>query len=626
MPVVVFSPSGKSISVEKGSRLADAARALGIRLPAPCGGKGLCGKCRVLVTGGEAPADARQRACLSGDRLAGGWRATCVLPVDGDLVVADPEAEGGDAILTDFTAREIRRDSGMWEREIELASPSPQDQEPDAARLLAALAKRGIGDGVGKPALPLPILRRLPDILRENCFKCRVIGMGDVVLDVRAPGDRAPAAGLAVDIGTTTIAAALCDLFTLDILAVSSAANPQARHGDDVISRIDYAARGAGERDEMRALVVQTLAALAVEAEKRAGFSARPLFAAIAGNTAMTHLLLGVPAQALALAPFIPVFRSAGVVDTGRLGWAGDAPPPSYIVPGVSAYVGGDITAGLLAHDVCRTGKRTLFLDVGTNGEIALAANGKIYACAAAAGPAFEGARISRGMRAAAGAIARVGVAADGDLDIGTIDSVLPAKGLCGTGLLDAIATLIRTGVVDETGRMLEPEEALEARPDLGEKIAARIRETPEGCAFRLAGSPSGGDELLLTQTDVREFQLAKGAIAAGCRVLLDIAGVRTGDLDAVLLAGGFGNYLDPGSAIAAGLLPAGIKPDRIRSIGNASLAGARMCLLSRFERAEAEALIRAVEYVELSGRDDFQTAFAEEMLFPEVFTEPLVK
>ncbi|MDR0361101.1 MAG: ASKHA domain-containing protein [Planctomycetota bacterium] len=619
MPAITFSPSGKTVSADTGSPLAAAVHAAGFHLPAPCGGKGLCGKCRVRILDGGADPDDRQRACLSAKLLADGWRAACVFQVVNDLVALDPDAAQLDsAILTDFTARDIRGETEIWERNLTLPSPTPADQRADASRVVQALAESEIGDGLNLPSIPLPLLRRLPGLLRANGFACRAVGIGDRLLDLFKPEDPIPPLGIAVDIGTTTIAVALCDLGSRGILAVTSAANPQARHGDDVISRIDYASRGESELTEMRGLIVGAIHDLAVEALRRAGCGGRPILAAVAGNTVMNHLFLGVPPKALALAPFIPAFRSAGFIEGEAVGWPGESPPLVYIVPGISAYVGGDITAGLLAHDVSRGKGAILFLDVGTNGEIALAVGDRVYACAAAAGPAFEGARIARGMPAAPGAIARVGLSESGDVEIGTIDSILPAKGICGTGLLDAVAALLRAGAIDETGRMRDKDEILDDRPDAPSGLLSRVREADDGALFLLDGHPDREDGIYLTQADVREFQLAKGAIAAGCRVLLDVAGIQAQDLDRVLLAGGFGNYLDPASALAVGLLPAEIDERKIRSVGNASLAGARMCLLSRDERSEAEALPQIVDYVELSGRADFQTAFAEEMLFPE--------
>ena len=596
----------------------DACRRAGFAVSAPCGGKGLCGKCRVRVLEGNVPADSRQQACLPKRMLDAGWRASCIVDDYGDLLLADPVDDGqGGIILTDFMARESRGVSGIWEVAVEMPEPSTSDQRDDATRLGEALAAAGApaADSLGEN---LRLLAAIPDALRADSFKCRALGFADRILDIRV-GDEAPRFGLAVDIGTTTLAAALCRLDDGRVLAVVSRANPQAAHGDDVISRIDYASRGNAELEEMRRLIVRAIEELGAEAAGEAGVENSPLLLAVGGNTVMNHLLLGVNPRALAVSPFIPAFRSAGPFSAAELGWRGAKPPTVLLAPNISAYVGGDITAGILAHDVHRRGGTTLFLDVGTNGEIALSHDGVVYACATAAGPAFEGARIKQGMRATAGAISRVGLTADGDMEIGVVDSLFPARGLCGTGLLDAVATLLRAGLVDATGRILDAEEAQENDPAPNPSLLAMLHEDEEGMAMWLERpSGRGGLGVSLTQRDVREFQLAKGAVAAGVRVLLGVAGLKAGDLDQVLLAGGFGNYMDPASALAVGLLPAGIPAERIRSVGNASLAGTRLCLLSAEERDDALELSRRVRYVELSGRDDFQAAFAEEMMFPE--------
>lgn len=617
MPVILFQPSGKRIEVADGTRLIDACRRVGFALPVPCGEKGLCGKCRVRVVKGDIPTDSRQVACLPVSFLADGWRASCVARVHGDLVLADPEdGRTAGVILTDFADRRAASPHGLWRRDITMP-PSGSDRRDDAMRLLAALAEAGIS-GLDASSLDIALfLSRIPGILRDAAFRCRVVGMGRHILSLRDCEGACRNLGLAVDLGTTTIAAALCDLDNGDVLAVASAANPQAEKGDDVISRLEYASRGAGERRELQTLAVEALETLADETRRKAGTDAPILLLAVAGNTVMNHLLLGVEAGALAVSPFIPAFRSAPTVPASHIGWKGGEAPLLLTIPNIAAYIGGDITAGMAALAIPDLDGVTLFLDVGTNGEIVLAANDRMFACAAAAGPAFEGARIRQGMRAAPGAVSRVEVAAAGGLDVVVMDAAGPAKGVCGTGLLDAVAALLRTGLVDATGRMLEPGEARDA--GMGEPLLSLLHEDGDGIAVWLEKPSLPGERgVALTARDVREFQLAKGAVAAGVRVLLDHAGIRPEDVDQVLLAGGFGSYLSPVSALATGLLPRGIPAGRVRAVGNAALAGARFYLLSDEERGRTEEAIGRVEYIELSGRDDFQHLFAEEMLFPE--------
>ncbi len=613
MPHIVFQPSNKAIDVPPGVTLADAVRAAGFRLSTPCGGKGLCGKCRVRVIAGDVGIDAGQQRCLPPELLADGWRAACIVNDYPDLVIADPEAEANNIVLTDFAGRDGAAPDGLWRLRLSLAKPSAADQTSDAARLEAALAAAG-RDGA---RIAPDLLRRIPGILRETDFSPEAIGLGCRLLTLRKPDDPAPLLGLAVDLGTTTLAAALCDLETGDVLALASRANPQSLRGDDVISRIDHAARGPDEQRELRALAADAIESMADDARRQAGLGRTELLTlAVGGNTVMNHLLLGVDPRPLAVSPFIPCFRTVEPVAAGEIGWRTEPAPLVVIVPNIAAYVGGDITAGVVAHGVAEGPGTVLFLDIGTNGEIVLRANGKTYACAAAAGPAFEGARIGQGMRAAPGAVCRVDATPEGDLDIGVVDSLSPARGVCGTGLLDAAAVLRKLGAIDEGGRLLDPDEARDA--DVPAPLRQRLFEDDAGSAVWLERPADGSPGVRLTQRDIRELQLAKGAIAAGVRVLLGVAGLAPEGVDEVLLAGGFGNYLRPESALGVGILPAGVAVAKIRSVGNASLAGTRLCLLSEQERRRAETLSAAIEYVELSGRDDFQSAFAEEMLFPE--------
>ncbi len=621
MPTILFIPSGKRLAVDAGTLLSDACRAAGFALPAPCGGKGVCGKCRVQILQGDVPVTQSQMACVTASLLVSGWRAACVTPVSGDLVVAEPSERVGDtATLTQFQGRQPGLGSGLWHCDLVLDPPRRGDAAPDAERLLRALKIRGATDGrrsIAHDGLRVSLLAELPRILRAHNFRCRAVGMGRHVLAVRktpeADGDAAPALGLAVDLGTTTMAAALCDLETGEIFSVAGAANPQSAWGDDVMSRIEYAGRGRAHRDELRLGVMEKIAFLADETKRRAKMDGDILAVSVAGNTVMTHLLLGVDAAALALSPFVPAFNSPVAAWGGEIGWPGGGAEPLFLVmPGIGPYVGGDITAGLLAHDILESGRPALFLDIGTNGEMVLCADGKAYACATAAGPAFEGARIGQGMRAAAGAVSRVEWE-DGAFRCDVIGGGA-ARGICGTGILDAVAAFLAAGIVDPSGRMLDAEEAAEAGCAPGAVAALRA-----GTGENKSGSPTGVE---LTQRDVREVQLAKGAVAAGVLVLLGKAGLRAEDVESVHLAGGFGNFLRPASAMAIGLLPAGVRAETIKAVGNAALAGARLYLHSREEREAAESICARVEYVELSGRADFEAAFAEEMLFPDGETE----
>jgi uncharacterized 2Fe-2S/4Fe-4S cluster protein (DUF4445 family) len=609
MPVVTFLPDQKSVTVDPEVTILQAAGEAGLEIPASCGGKGLCGKCRVRVVEGDSDAHVGHEHALSPAELAAGWRLACLAPVSEDLTVEVPSAPTKTSILTDFGETDVEPDAAVQVLAAEMAAPSLEDQASDMERL---------GRALGRPISPhssLAVIRSLPPVLRACDFRVHAVMKEDELLDV-TPMDAGPPPplGLAVDVGTTTVAGVLVDLLTGENLAVASRTNPQAVHGDDVVTRIEFAAENAAHLAEMQELIAGAVNEIARETTEAAGASVRSIYEiAAAGNTTMHHLLLGLPPEHIGVTPFVAVRRHGIAIRARRLGIETAAGGRLYAVPNVSGYVGGDITAGLQAHDVHQRAENLLYIDIGTNGEMALRARGTTYACSTAAGPAFEGARISCGMRAATGAVSRV-EAGEEDLRITTIGDA-PARGICGTGLLDAVATLLDLGVVDETGRFLDLDEM---PADLPPAVRERLDTSGEEAAYVLAEPACGTcPRVTVTGRDIRELQLAKGAVAAGFRTLLQYAELAEEELDGVLLAGAFGSFMRPESARRIGLLPQGCPLPKVSFVGNAALAGARAILLNRLERRGCEALAREVEYIELSGRADFQELFMETMMFP---------
>lgn len=617
MPTVTFQPSGASFPVPLGANLLEVCHQAGLSLPAACGGKGLCGKCRVRILEGAARPSAGCEHALSPAELAAGWRLACLVAVEGDMLVALAGESTRSVVLTDFKGRPC--DLAPWVRAVpvELEPPTLADQTCDLLRLARAVGLERY------PDVALPTLGALATRLRALAWRCTAVLAGDRLLGIEPYAERPALLGLAVDVGTTTIAGALIDLVEGVTLAVASRTNPQAVRGDDVVSRIEYAGGGGdpaasrAAREELQALVVQALREILLETRERVGAESDGLYAlSVAGNTTMQHLLLGLDPEAVGAAPFIATALRPLTVRAAEVGLAEVGGALLLALPSISAYVGADIVAGLLAHGFDAEERTVILLDAGTNGEMALLHQGRILACATAAGPAFEGARISCGMRASTGAINAVTLGA-ADIEIGTVDSA-PARGLCGTGLLDAVAVLLEAGILDETGAFLDPDELEEEAPELPPALAARVIEDDDGPAFVLARPAGDAPRVTLTQRDVREYQLAKAAIAAGIDVLLAQVGIGAADLDEVLLAGGFGHYLRPESALRTGLLPEGAPVERVRAVGNSSLAGARLALLDASMRDRAEQLARDAEALELSGRTDFQTAFTLRMEFPE--------
>jgi uncharacterized 2Fe-2S/4Fe-4S cluster protein (DUF4445 family) len=415
--------------------------------------------------------------------------------------------------------------------------------------------------------------------------------------------------GASFDLGTTTVVGELWDLVSGRRLAVASRTNPQRECGADVISRAEHAARDSAGLWRLQRLAAGCLAEILGECLDAAGAAPGDVHdLVVAGNTVMEHLLFGVSPEHIAQSPFVPVFTRMRAVPAADLGVPAAAGTMLSAMPAVSGYVGGDIVAGLLATRLLDEPQgNVLFIDIGTNGEMVLVSGGKATSCSTAAGPAFEGARISRGMRAMSGAIEEVRF--DGqDLECLTIDGAAP-RGICGTGLIDAAAELLRTGVLDGSGRLLEPGELPAALPAA---LRARVRASEAGPEVLLGA----GGEVPLTGRDLRELQLAKAAVRAGTEILLAEAKLAAPDLARVILAGAFGSYIDPANALAIGLLPE-VPVERVAFGGNTSAAGARLALLDHAVRDRAEALAREVRYLELSGRADFQERFAEAMFFP---------
>ena len=417
-----------------------------------------------------------------------------------------------------------------------------------------------------------------------------------------APEEGLDGYGIACDIGTTTVVCRLVELSTGRCVSVMGEGNAQRVYGGDVIARIRAA--GEGRREELRQAIVGQLSRMIMTLRERAGLDAvRIRRMSVAANTTMCHLLTGLDPAGLGQAPFTPVSRFGECIPARKLGLPiqGDV----YIAPAVSGYVGGDITADLLAAGLDETDEPTLLIDVGTNGEMALGCGSRFLCCSTAAGPAFEGAQIRCGMTAAPGAVSRVWWE-DGVLRCTTVDGA-PAVGLCGSGLIDAAAAMLDAGAVDETGRMPDPEE-----DDVPERAAPYLFLTEEDePAFRLTGN------VYVTQADIRKLQLGKGAIAAGVRVLLEKFGAKQGKLGGLLLAGGFGSYIRPESAARIGLIPAELL-GVTRAIGNAAVEGAQAALVSARARVRLTALQANMEYLELSGLPDFNDAYMEAMMFPE--------
>ena len=552
MPKVAFPQSGVEIVVERGVTLLDAARRAGLELESPCNGAGTCGKCRVSV---DHPAAVLRR---NGEPPAAEVLSCTTEVLDADLVVTVPQVvRGRDRVLVS-------------------------------------------GERVARPLRPF--VRREWDPATDRSW----IFHGDDVVAER-PG-RAPIHGLAVDIGTTTLVVALIDLHDGRELATLGALNPQTRLGHDVLSRIQIGSEDAGLA-ELHRLLADELNRMGAEVLRRAGARVEDLHEIVlAGNTTMLHLAARVSPRSLGKYPYTPALRGGTAAGAAAFGLLGGAHTRVYLPPVFDAYVGADISAGVVATGLASLKGVTLFIDVGTNGEMVLAGEGRLVATSTAAGPAFEGMNISFGMRAAPGAIEKVHVDAHG-LHAKTIGAAR-ARGICGSGLVDAVAEAVRTGLVDASGRFRRPE-------TLSPELAALLvpyREKRALCLARDADHTEG--VVVLTQQDVRQVQLAKGAVRAGIDALLAHEGLVPEQVDQVLLAGSFGAHLLPESLVGIGLLPPELGP-RVLAVGNTSRTGAEALLLDRDARDELLESVRCTKVLDLAHAPGFEGTFVKALGFP---------
>ena len=596
---------GRRVPAQPELSLLDQARQAGVGLEATCGGKGVCGKCRVQVEGATPAPNAHELELLGQvpehTRLA----CQCGLPQGGQVWVPEESRPQAQVILTTGHRLELELEPVVRAHRLNLPLATLEDPAAATTRLDRALPPEEPRAEGGGLRLPQAVLRQLPIALTQPKGRITAVlrDFGQV-LDL-APGHEAPCLGLAVDLGTTTMVAYLVDLETGRVLAVEATMNPQVAFGDDVISRISLCRSAPDGLPRLTSGVRQSLARLARRACRQAGLGPeRVMECVMVGNTAMHHIFLGLDPAGLALAPYAPLVGEA--VDLPARDLELGLAPGAMVhwLPVKAGFVGADAVAVALAVEADRLEQSTLILDLGTNGEMILAAGGRLFCCSAAAGPAFEGGHVTWGMRGAPGAVESARV------DPVTLEPRLrvigevPPRGICGSGLVSLTAQLVAAGVVG-------PGNALERFPD-----HPRLRAGGHGWEYLLvpARETAMEQDLVFSAQDASELQLAKAALLAGARCMMQEAGLER--IEQVILAGAFGNYLDPADACALGLFPP-VDPSRVRGVGNAAGAGALMALCSRRHRLRAAQLCQKMNYLELSGHPEFQYNFVESLEFP---------
>ena len=603
---VIFESQGRMSSVLPGSALLEAAAKAGLIIEAHCGGAGTCAKCRVQITAGAAPPTAAEQAAFTSPELQAGWRLACQTLVQQDMKLQVPAS----ALLTDqmqilaaTSSRKIELIPAIRKFFVQMPAPSPDDARADCLRLREAL---------GPFQMDLELLRQLPARLRAENFTGTAVLAAQHLIAFEAGDTSKQLYGAAFDIGTTTLVGTLLDLRTGAEKALVARPNPQIQYGDDVLSRIRHATLQPEGLADLRRVLLEALTDMLSHLCDQAAVTCQQIYEVVlAGNTAMQQILCGIDSRFLGELPFAPV-QAAGLAGAAQQMGLSIAPGGrAYVLPIIGGFVGGDTVASMLASRILERETPLLLVDLGTNGEIVLAHDGRLWCASTAAGPVFEGARLSCGMRAEPGAIEKVVL--NDDLHLEVIGQ-LPPKGICGSGLIDLIAALLNHGILTPAGQLLAPD-ALPAR--LPVALAQRVRLNRSGAPEFLVCQRER-EPLLLTQRDIREVQLGAGAIRAGITLLLKQARINPRAIRAVLLSGGFGNFIRHQHAQRIGLLPPDIEHKRITSLGNAALSGAKWVLLNTAARHQAELIARQPRHVELSQAADFQAQFAEAMIFPE--------
>lgn len=605
---VTFEPEGRRTLVKKGETILEATKRVGVGIRSECGGQGICGKCKVALTDKKSVSELtdNERKLLTSEEAASNFRLACQAKILDSLTVYVPLESRMRIrrIQIDGIEREVKLAPQIRKITVTVPAPSLSDIRSDSDRLLDSLKKPGLGN----LSIEYDILRNLPEILRKAQWNIAVTVWNNQKVIAVEPADAANKLyGVAIDIGTSKIVGQLIDLTTGRTLAVESIENPQMIFGEDIITRINHAILHPKGLRDLQATVIEGLNKVTLGACKNAKIRPEHVYEmTVAGNTAMHHLFLGIQPKYMALAPFTPVTKRAINVSAKEINLRINPCANIYVLPIIAGFVGGDNVADVLSTRIHKTDEISLLLDIGTNTELTLGNKDGLISCSCASGPAFEGGHIKHGMKAVTGAIERVKINTDTlNIEYETIENTKPV-GICGSGLVDIIAELLRYSLLSKTGR-LNPEAAIDKfREKDGLMELTLVQKKDSGT----------GEDIVITQKDVRELQLAKAAIYTGCAILMKRKGIKIENIKKVYIAGAFGNYLNLENAKTIGLLP-DVPSERVAFVGNAAISGARLTLISRKERIEAEQISKTVQYLELGTDLDFEKEFISSIKFP---------
>ncbi|WP_028052139.1 ASKHA domain-containing protein [Carboxydothermus ferrireducens] len=615
---VLFKPDQKEVAISENTNLMEALNLAGINIKTVCGGAGTCGKCLVRVVDGQKRVESYGK--LKQEEIAQGYVLACQTYPESDLIIEIPfdsrltqhqivtDDEKASGVMNELDlAEEDELDPLFKEVSLELPVPTLDDPRDDLSRLTATFSRQENGNLI----VEYEQLKDLPQILRNKNFSVTV-GVSDYLglnkaLYIKSGSASQRVFGLAIDIGTTTVVVQLVDLVSGKVLGTKGNYNKQAAFGDDVISRIIYVDENPDGAEKLRKAVLSTINELIFQLCKEHGVEKKEIMAAVvAGNTTMTHLFLEIDPRYIRLEPYTPAALFIPPVPATEAKIEMNPKGFVYVMPNVASYVGGDITSGVLYTGLANSDEITLFIDIGTNGEMVLGNKDWLVTCACSAGPAFEGSGIKHGMRAMQGAIERVSISEAGlNVKYQTVGGI-PPVGICGSGLIDLLANLKRAGIIDRSGKIDRTVNK------------ERIREGEDGLEFVLAWANESGNnkDIVITEADIQNLIRAKAAIFAGVRTMLAMVDLPLEAIDRVIIAGGFGKYLNIKDAITIGLLP-DIDINKFSYVGNSSLKGARKALLSRKACAEVKEIARKMTYLELSVGTTFMDEFVSASFIP---------
>ena len=606
--VLILEPYGIKSNVKKGAKLLDALKTVGLSVRSECGGRGICGKCRVIIKDSSRVSDVVEveKEHLSKFELDSGMRLACCSSVMHNATVLIPEESRAIArkFLLEGTGKHVTVDSAIRKFYARLDKPSLLDVRSDIQRLVDFL-EDVYGLKISK--VDYQVSKKIPDILRKAEWKVTVTVWDDSEIISVEPGDTSREVyGIAIDIGTSKILGYLSNLINGDLIGVGYLENPQVIHGEDVISRISFASQGEDSLKEMQKLAIEGVNAVVRQVCRKSKCSSEHIYEmTVAGNTAMHHLFLGIQPKYLGTSPYVPVVSDAIDVKAKELSIRVNLGANVHILPVIAGFVGADAIADIISTGIYKSSQLSLVVDIGTNTEIILGDKRELITCSCASGPAFEGAHIICGTKAVSGAIERLQIEPESfEVKYQTVGNTKPV-GICGSGIIDGVANLLRCQLIDRKGIFVEQTPTPRVRTRNGEK------------EFVLVSQKEGATrDIVITQKDIEQIQLAKAAIYSGCSILMKKKRVQPENIKRMFVAGAFGNYINLDNAKLIGMLP-DVSTKNIRFVGNAAGAGVRMTLISRKYRRKASLIRSKIRYIELASDPDFQTEFISAMFFP---------